>query len=367
MTSAGRYAGQPPADDGERLTGRLARFAVALRAWPRRTLRLEEIWQLYAEADPISAGRPERRAELAAALSTLERAGVLARSKTADRTAQPPLPRRVTLSAAPPQPSSVVLARATAWRPELAWASSARLTTAQVQVLTAVNAWLRDRGRDTDRAPLRERSLEVFGHEKTLDRLLGTGMFGPGRLTLELLRTFRAHPPLPAVHIGAGGVLLVAENADTFATLLECVRRDSRGVGWIAWGAGGAFEASVRSAGDLDPAVTEIRYFGDLDYAGLRIPTNACATARTEGLPPLLPAVTLYRQLLASRVRQGGQPQVEDAACQAVTNWLASTGTADSSRVAREVVQLLRDGQRVPQEALGSRELISNGKWAGCC
>jgi hypothetical protein len=366
MTSMGQSVGQQPSDDGEPLTGRLARFAAALRAWPRRTLRLEEIWQLYADADPASAGRPERRAELAAALSRLERAGMLACSKTTDYTAQPPLPTRVTLSAAPPQPGGVVLARATAWRPELAWASSARLTTAQVHALAAVNVWLRDRGRDTDRAPLRERSLEVFGHEKALDRLLGTGLFGPGRVTLELLRTFRAHPPLPAVHIGTGDVLLVAENADTFATLLECVRRDPRGVGWIAWGGGGAFEASIRSAGDLDPAVTEIRYFGDLDYNGLRIPANACATARTEGLPPLLPAVTLYRQLLASQVRQGEQPQVDDAACQALTSWLADADTPDSSQVAREVVQLLRDGQRVPQEALGSRELISNGKWAGC-
>jgi len=207
MTGAGHPAGIR-SRMGE-LTGRHARFAAALQAWPRRTLRLDEIWQLYAKADPASTGRPGRRADLAAALSTLEEAGVLTCSRTADRTAQPPLPKRVTLSAAPPQPSAAVLARATAWRPDLAWAASARLTTAQVHVLTAVNTWLRDRGRDTDHAPLRERSLEVFGHEKTLDRLLGTGLFGPGRITLDLLRTFRAHPPLPAVHIGTGDVLLV--------------------------------------------------------------------------------------------------------------------------------------------------------------
>jgi hypothetical protein len=365
MTSEGRPAGQRPSHHGPLLTGRLARFAAALEAWSRRTLRLDEIWQLYAEADPASAGRPGRRAELAAALNTLEGAGVLTCSRTADRTAQPALPTQVTLSAAPPQPGAAVLARATAWRPELAWAASARLTTNQVHALTAVNTWLRDRGRDTDRAPLRERSLEVFSHEKTLDRLLGTGLFGPGRLTFELLRTFRAHPPLPAVHIGAGDVLLVAENADTFATLLECVRRDPHDIGWLAWGAGGAFEASVRSAGDLDPAVTEIRYFGDLDYDGLRIPANACATARAEGLPPLLPAVTLYRQLLATQVRQAGQPHVDEAARQPLTGWLTSAGTADSAQVASEVAQLLHDGQRVPQEALGSRELISNGRWAG--
>lgn len=67
----------------------------------------------------------------------------------------------------------------------------------------------------------------------------------------------RPWPPRQAIRGGACRVVLksptshsrcrvsrrVVENADTFATLLECVRRDSRGVGWIAWGAGGAFEA----------------------------------------------------------------------------------------------------------------------------
>jgi hypothetical protein len=111
--------------------------------------------------------------------------------------------------------------------------------------------------------------------------------------------------------------------------------------------------------------VTEIRYFGDVDYDGLRIPANACGTARAEGLPPLLPAVTLYRQLLATQIRQSGQPHVDEAARQPLIGWLASVGTAGSAQVASEVARLLHDGQRVPQEALGSRELISNGRWAG--
>ncbi len=79
-------------------------------------------------------------------------------------------------------------------------------------------------------------------------------------------------------------MLFVAENADTFATLLECAHRDPRGIGWIAWGASGAFEASVRSVGDLDPAVTEIRYFGDLDYDGLRISYAGASTVGGSGL-----------------------------------------------------------------------------------
>lgn len=56
---------------------------------------------------------------------------------------------------------------------------------------------------------------------------------------------------------------------------------------------------------------------------------------------------------------------MDEAVRQPLIGWLASAGTADSAQIASEVAELLRDGQRVPQEALGSRELISNGRWAG--
>jgi len=50
--------------------------------------------------------------------------------------------------------------------------------------------------------------------------------------------------------------------------------------------------------------------------------------------------VALYRQLLATQVRQGGQLHVDEAVCQPLTGWLASAGRADSTQVAREVACL---------------------------
>jgi hypothetical protein len=354
MTAA---PGARPPQDQVLLTGRFARLAAALEAWPKRTVRLAELWQLWAAADPESLGQADRRTALAAAIARLAADGLASPSVAMDRSASPALPVRLTLPKTAQAPSPAELARATAWRPELCWAAAARLTSGQVVALQAVNSWLRDCGRDTDVVPLRERSLEILGHEKALDRLVRTSLFGVGRLTFELLRTFRSHPPLPAIRVGDGPVLLVVENEDTFSTLLTCARRDAGEIGWVAWGAGGAFEASVRSVGDIRPRIEIVRYFGDLDYDGLRIPANASATAAAEGLPPVLPADGLYARLLESGIPQPGQPVPDDSAIADAISWLASGHNSSPTASAATAEALLRAGRRIPQEALGIRQL----------
>jgi hypothetical protein len=226
----------------------------------------------------------------------------------------------------------------------------------QVEQLRLVNNWLRDRGRESDLIPLRERSLEVLGHEKAFDALLTTTVFTPDRLTLDLLRTFRSHPPLPAVRVGDGPVLLVVEIDDTFHSIRTAIASDPGPVGHVAWGAGGAFEASVRSCGDL-PGVDRIRYFGDLDAAGLRIPRNAAETATREGLPAVTPAHRLYRSLFASGVRHGGQPPVPAAQASALAQWLGDASLTGQASA------LLQAGVRVAQEAVTLTALSRDRTW----
>jgi hypothetical protein len=336
------------------LSGRAARLAAVLEDWPRLTVRLEEVWTAFDQADPASATSADRRQLLADTLAELEAHAVLSRAQTTDTTARPPLPTQVRLPRLPPKETADLLKRSVAWRPELEWVHSARLTVAQVERLRQVNVWLRDRVDDHDVEPVRERSLEIFGHEKVLDGLVRTGVFAPSRLTLTLLRTVRTHPPLPVVRIGSGTALLVVENDNTFHTLREHLRRQSGPVGWIAWGAGGAFEASVRTIGDLtDVKVTY--YFGDIDADGLRIPRNAAETAARENLPEVLPATRLYHALLETTVRQSGQPTLELDTAASLATWL---GEGD---LAQSVQEILVTGQRIPQEALNVRAVASLG------
>ncbi|MEU4422942.1 Wadjet anti-phage system protein JetD domain-containing protein [Actinoplanes sp. NPDC024001] len=341
---------------GNSLTPRAARLAAELETWGRRTITLAELWTLYARADPASATRPTRRADLAAAVTALAAAGVVTASKTLDRTVAPPLPARLTLPPPTTSVSAAALARSVPWRPELAWAATARLTVGQVSLLQTVNTWLRDRGRDTDVIPVRERSLELFGYEKTLDTLRGTILFAAGRLTLTLLRTFRAHPPLPVRRVGDGSILLVVENADTFDTLRKTLNTTTHAVGHIAWGAGAAFEASVLSVGEL-PDVHDIAYFGDLDADGLRIPASAALTVASEHLPAVRPAHGLYRLLVEHGIPQPGQPPVDEQRAADLAGWLDDTA-------ARPAQALLTGGSRIPQEAVSAKLLTSvTGDW----
>ncbi|MFI0156702.1 Wadjet anti-phage system protein JetD domain-containing protein [Streptomyces lydicus] len=331
------------------LSPRALRLAAALEEWPRRTLTLAELWKTFAIADAASAMRPSRRTELAEALEALAAAGLINLSRTRDTSAAPALPTRVTLPAPQPSSTAAVLAHTVAWRPELAWAASARLTLGQISVLRSINDWLRDCGRDDDVSPLRERSLEVLGDEKRLDTLLGTSLFAPGRLTLELLRTFRAHPPLPARRTGNGPVLFVVENADTFDTLTRVLTAGPGDVGWVAWGAGAAFEASVASVLDMTE-VRAIAYFGDIDADGLRIPASAHRKAAQNGLPPVRPATGLYRLLLDIGVPQPGQGPLSAVKAAELASWLPEPQ-------ATRAASLLTTGCRLAQEAVGTRAL----------
>jgi Uncharacterized protein conserved in bacteria C-term(DUF2220) len=338
------------------LSARAARLAVILEDWPRRTVALVELWSLWERADPASAGSERRRGDLAAALGELSEAGLLRASATVDRSTTPHLPTRITVPAPAPSPSAAAVAASVVWRPELVWATRARLSLGQVDKLRAVNTWLRDHGHETDILPLRERSLEVLGHEKALDRLMATSAFDPGRLTLGHLRTFRTHPPLPSTQVGDGPVLLVVENDNTFNSIRAALVRDPGPVGHVAWGVGGAFEASVRTCADL-PGVRLVRYFGDIDADGLRIPRNAAATAAAENMPPVLPARELYRRLLATPIRQVGQPILAVEQMRPLVAWLEDPALMSAA------ADLLTRGYRIPQEALNARDLTSDGDW----
>ena len=337
----------------EQLSPRAAGVAVRLADWPRRRVALVELWRIFDQVDPASRTDGRRRGLLADTLAELAQAGRLRlpASGSFERTEQPPLPRFVSLPEEPPAPPPP---RPVVWHPHLSWAPDARLTPTQRTVLERVNRWLHTH-RDPLVVPMRERSVEVFGTEKALERLVATSLFAPGRLTLDLLRCRRVAPRFPAAPVGSGELLLVVENSDTFDSLTRALREvpDHR-VGSVGWGAGTAFEASVRSVSR--ESVREVRYFGDLDEVGLRVPASAADLARREGLPPLRPATGLYGALLELAVPQSGQRKVAAAAASELATWLAPAHRAAATT-------LLVGGQRLAQEAVGLAYLLRHRDW----
>lgn len=342
-------------DTGSALSLRARRLAEDLAAWPRRRVQLAELWQLLDQAAPSTRLDARRRQLLSGLIGELASAGVLElpSARSFDRSEAPELPRFVVLrrETAAPEPSKSVV-----WHPALAWVPRAGLTRPQLATVGMVNDWLYE-NRDQLIVPSRERSLEIFKNEKALDRLVGSALFGPGRISFELLRCRRVVPRLHCEPVGSGNILLVVENSDTFDSLLTVLRdRDDHRVGLVGWGAGAGFEASVLSVSRISTEMAEIRYFGDLDEKGLRIPSNAAVLAENAGLPPVRPADALYGAMLRRAAPQQGQRKLAHATAVGLAEWLSPAHQPDA-------VQLLTAGERAAQEAVGLSYLSRSDDW----
>lgn len=336
------------------LSARAQRFAATLTDWPRKRLQLTELWRVLDQADPATRLAPDRRTILLTTLTEIADHGLLQlpAAQSWDRIEQPHLPRFVTLPAEDANTSHT--RRDTIWHPALAWVPDTRLPATHRTDLDKINRWLHT-NRNPLVVPLRERSLEIFGHEKTLDRLLRTSLFAPDRLTLELLLTRRASPRFTHETVGPGTTLLAIENSDTFDSLTHALTETPGRVGIVGWGSGGGFEASVLSIPRLTQPVDRILYFGDLDLRGLQIPASASRTAQAERLPAVEPATYLYEALL-----EMGQPQtgkrVSDSTADTAVEWLPEHLRIPAHR-------LLTSGKRLAQEHIGAAYLATHAGW----
>ena len=323
-------------------------FEAYLHSQHRRRIPLPLLWEAFVAVYPSGATDPDKRERLLGLLRELAAANRLAlpASRSWERFPAPALPRFVTLPVRQPQhPRTRALD--VAWHPDLAWAATQHIHHDHRRFLEQVNLFLAKGGADRKVVPLRERSLELCGEEKHLERLLGTALFAPGRLTRELLRVERVFDPFAITRIGAGSLLLVVENATTYRTLCRHLSREGN-TAVVGFGGGWQLPARIGFAADLDPPVTQIRYFGDLDQGGLRIPLKADAQARTLGLPPVHPAAGLYR-LLLQHGKASPRPTraVSSSAARDLVSWLPTD-------LRTPTIDLLTSGRRIAQEWIGT-------------
>lgn len=188
-------------------------------------------------------------------------------------------------------------------------------------LVIAVNNWLaRTDGGETAVVPVRYRSAEIFGDEKCLDGMARTALFGPGRLSFNLLACVRIPAPLPAVAVGTGPDILVVENSDTYWVATDTLRKThTHRIGAVAWGCGNAFPSQVAALGvDIGgrgPVTGTVWYWGDLDPAGLTIASDAATAAAAGGLPDIKPATALWAAMAERPAQNSG-----------TVNWSATPG-----------------------------------------
>ncbi|MGW1614917.1 hypothetical protein ACWCQZ_36850 [Streptomyces sp. NPDC002285] len=326
---------------------------------------------LIASLDPEGRGGRRHADDIAAAIGALnlgieaarlpevvhdtikrgEAEGLWSASRTTTiRRGRTILPKAVTLLG-PARPVDKLVPIDVPLRRELvSWAATLRLSTAQRQLLLAVNDWLRRTdGGQVPVVSIAERAYELLRDEKAFDTNPprgGSTLWAPGRLTFELLRCERLPTPLvwePVTpEIRQQGAVVCVENHATFRTLLRVLRaRPDPPWAAVAW-VQGRNTAPLESLAALPFSVTRLDYLGDLDAAGLQIATAACATAERAGIPAG-PAERLWT-LLVDQPPRLARPTADTEARVLVT-WLPAS-VRDRAR------DLLVTGHAVPQEAL---------------
>lgn len=291
----------------------LAAFVSAVSAHDGARVSLNSYWQLWMDMLPRLAGTAGQTRALAEALDTLRRRGEISVPVTAwDRSTNPPLPKWIMATGRERR----IRDRAWTtypWGTQLGWvASLPSLSDAVFVELKAINSWLvRNRGVEVATVPSRYRSAELFGDEKRLDAMSRTKLFGPGRLSFDLLGCRRIPAPLPAVVVGDGPDVLVVENSDPYWVAVEVLtRRTGHPVGAVVWGSGNTFPSQVavlaHDVAGAGPVSGTVWYWGDLDPRGVMIALDAAAVARTEDLPRIRPAIGLWEAMAAATVQRAG-------------------------------------------------------------
>ncbi|HET6484344.1 MAG TPA: Wadjet anti-phage system protein JetD domain-containing protein [Actinoplanes sp.] len=347
---------------------------VGWKQTARTRVAISRVWEAYHRIPVANADNEYDRAVLRRLLLDLEASGQIRLLRSDDRE-KVALPTAIWLL--PTRSATTPPATMPPWHPELRglatlWPAA---TPKQRAAYAAVNRWLLTNP-DRSRVPVRERSLEIFGRhgsaanfptpEKVLDTLRSGPFFSDREELLRLIGAFVVHPPLLAERfteaigdgyyhrVGGGRMLLVIENATTWWSVVNSLP-EQHDLGYVAWGLGNTFTASVKTL-SARHAVAEIRYFGDLDLSGLRIPLSASATAVGNGLPQVRPAIHLYRDLLRLGLPIAAK---ENAAASADATRLAGWLGENTSPVAA----LLTRGERLAQEWVGFRHLRANTAW----
>lgn len=318
--------------------------------------RSEALMRHWAAAAPELVGAVDQTTALSEAIDVIAAGGGLTvptgRSSW-DRSFSPALPRFVVVKGIG-QARRERAWRTLPWRGELGWVASLRvLTDANLAHLLAINDWLAaTRGGRVPVVPQRIRSAEVLGDEKALDNLSRSKLFGEGRLSWELLAATPLAPPLAVRQVGGGGAVLVVENSDPYWLACEALAGHAGPVGLVAWGQGRGGVHSLPTLA-LEPGVTgPVWYWGDIDPAGLDIPSAASPAVAATGLGPMLPAVPLYEAMADHLDQAGPTPGREVWDRKDHTAWLGPQLWARF----REVVE---SGGRVAQEVVGPDQVIA--------
>jgi len=339
---------------------RLEDFGRRLVALPRLRVDRQSLWKAFAEAFPTRPQGAEERIWLRTALDALSRELLIALPSTRgdrwDYDLGVAVPASVDVVAVRPQKAEREW-RSFPWHPKLQWVTDLQTVPPEhLAFLHSVHAALTT-GSLRGPAPSKYRSIQLTGDEKALAQLCRTKLFGPGRLSLDLLGCVLEVTPLAWEELGPRPVLLVFENVGTFSTARQVLAElPEQPYGAIACGEGTRFESSVQYLATLPKKFKWIEYVGDLDHEGLRIAAAVTAKAVRLGLPAVLPAAGMHEAMLKAATAFG-HPLGWTDPNRAIRR--TSGGDFLAGPIAARVREIIGANHRVPEEVLGPEELMA--------
>lgn len=208
---------------------------------------------------------------------------------------------------------------------------------------------------------LNERSFQIFGREKFLQREQGRKILAHCGIALEQLAVYRTTEPLAyySCSVKTPQNVLILENKDTFYSIrrhLLSGRTTLFGteISTVIYGAGKGILRSFEDFGfcvepHINDASNRILYFGDLDYEGIGIYERLHDLfASAHAIDPFVQAYEYMTEKAAYRGLDG-LPRMSERQNQALTGTFFSYFSREWEE---EVCRMLQAGRYIPQEII---------------
>ncbi|KKN14009.1 hypothetical protein LCGC14_1000480 [marine sediment metagenome] len=198
------------------------------------------------------------------------------------------------------------------WRKELLWASklkNVRIMT--FEILKNLNEYFKNHEKDDIQMPIKERSIQIFGEEKVLDRIVQRKWFKEN-LSLEILNCYKTHEPFPSkTFLGAKkDKVIIIENRDTFDSFCKVnASFESPYYKHIIYGSGERIKDTILWINNLDPKIKLIEYFGDIDINGFAIPAKVNEILKENQSSVVIEMATCFYTALVSLIKEKN-PQI---------------------------------------------------------
>jgi len=241
------------------------------------------------------------------------------------------------------------------WRKELLWVSKLRNVRIKTfEILKHLNEYFKNHEKDDIQMPIKERSIQIFGEEKILDRILQRKWFKEN-LSLDILNCYKTHEPFPSkTFLGAKkNNVIIIENRDTFDSFCKVNGSfESPYYKHIIYGSGERIKDTILWIKNLDSKIKLIEYFGDIDINGLAIPAKVNEILKENQSSVVIEMATCFYIALVRRVKERN-PQINETPTK---NYEFLTFLPEEYS---EFIRILFEkNERIAQELLNITEII---------